>query len=124
MFLFECAIRHPDSQDFDPPGLSGSTGVDISRLQHCVCPPLFPPPQKAYWEVTILQATSPSCDKYCSFLPFEARRCQDIALLLAPEGLPLPGSLNQTVQETKSVIARTECAVCQLMIAFFERGLL
>lgn len=40
-------------------------------------------------------ATSPSCDKYCSLLPSEARHCQDIALLLAPEGLPLPGSLNQ-----------------------------
>ncbi|KAA8592979.1 hypothetical protein FQN60_018434 [Etheostoma spectabile] len=44
----------------------------------------------------------------------------------SPEGLPLPGSLNQAVQETRdeSVIARVECAVCQLMAGSCERGVL
>lgn len=127
IFVFFLALLHPHRPDVETPGLALAAGKDFilaSHLQYVLEPGSYSltgtlnnslPPHPPLPVINI-----------AGFCPSRPVRCEDIALLLVPGGLPLPRSLNQAVQETgdQSVIARVESALCQLMAASFERGVL
>lgn len=119
--LFSCFCFIQIWPDVDPLGMALAAGVNFSSL---VLSSLPSSSMFSYWEVTGTERLPlPPVINIAAFCQSRARHCQDIALLLAPEGLPLPGSLNQALRETrdKGVIARVECAVRQLMAASFEK---
>lgn len=119
--LFSCFCSIQICPDVDPLGMALAAGVNFSSL---VLSSLPSSSMFSYWEVTGTERLPlPPVINIAAFCQSRARHCQDMALLLAPEGLPLPGSLYQALRETrdKGVIARVECAVRQLMAASFEK---